>query len=98
MTITDLKPGVSALVIIHGNKLNNVLYLPPQCLFDRDGKQIIYARTGAGFEPQEVKVKYRTETKVIVEGVNEGVEVALVNPTIRAGASAKDKKVAGGAM
>jgi HlyD family secretion protein len=97
-SVTDLKPGVSALVIIHGNKLSNVLYLPPQCLFDRDGKQIIYAKTGAGFEPQEVKVRYRTETRVIVEGVNEGVEVALVNPTIRPGGSAKDKKAAGGAM
>ncbi|MCU1286216.1 MAG: hypothetical protein JWO13_2566 [Acidobacteriales bacterium] len=96
--VTDLKPGVSALVVIHGNKLSNVLYLPPQCLFDRDGKQIIYAKTEAGFEPREVQVKYRTETRVVVEGINEGVEVALVNPTIRSGASAKEKKAAGGAM
>jgi HlyD family secretion protein len=96
--VTDLKPGVSALVVIHGNKLNNVLYLPPQCLFDRDGKQIIYAKTSAGFEPREVQVKYRTETRVIVEGVNEGLEVSLINPTIRPGASARDKKAAGGAM
>jgi hypothetical protein len=35
---------------------------------------------------------------VIVEGVQAGVEVALINPTIRPGGSAKDKKAAGGAM
>ncbi|MCU1307137.1 MAG: hypothetical protein JWN45_1832 [Acidobacteriaceae bacterium] len=97
-SVTDLKPGVSALVIIHGNKLSNVLYLPPQCLFDRDGKQIIYAKSATGFEPLEVQVKYRTETRVIVEGVKEGLEVSLIDPTIRPGASAKDKKAAGGAM
>ncbi len=89
----DLKPGVSAMVLIHGSKLNNVLYLPPQCLFDRDGKQIIYAKGPSGFEPKEVQVKYRTETRVVVEGVDPGVAVAMVNPTTRD--TNKSKKPAG---
>jgi HlyD family secretion protein len=90
----DLKPGVSAVVMIHGNRLNNVLYLPPQCLFERDGKQIIYAKNSGNFEPMTVQVKYRTETRVVVEGVNPGVEVALVNPTTR-DAKGSAKKPAG---
>src|SRR6185312_10536352 len=87
--VGDLKPGVSAMVLVHGSKLSNVLYLPPQCLFDRDGKQIIYAKGPSGFEPKEVQVKYRTETRVVVEGVDPGVAVAMVNPTTRDANKAK---------
>ncbi len=32
------------------------------------------------FEPQKVTIKNRTESFVVVEGVGEGTEVALVNP------------------
>jgi HlyD family secretion protein len=90
----DLKPGVSAVVLVHGPKLNNVLYLPPQCFFERDGKQMIFVKGANGFEPKAVQVKYRTETQVVVEGVDPGAEVALINPTTRDGGS-KAKKQAG---
>lgn len=79
----DLRPGISALLKIHGTKLNNVLYLPVQCLFDKDGKPIIYVKSNGDFTATAVKVKYRTESRIVVEGLSEGTEVALVNPTMK---------------
>jgi HlyD family secretion protein len=79
----EMRPGVSATLLIHGLKLNDVLYLPPSCLFEKDGKQYVHKKNGAAFEPFEVKVKYRTADKVVVEGIDHGVEVALVNPAAK---------------
>ena len=76
----DLRPGVSALVRVHGTKLNGVLYLPAQSLFEKDGKPIVYVKHGDSFEPTQVTVKYRTESRIVIEGLSEGVEVAVVNP------------------
>jgi len=76
----DLRPGISALVKVHGAKLSNVLYLPSQSLFDKDGKQVVYVKRGDGFEATSVTVKYRTESRIVIEGLHEGAEVAVVNP------------------
>ena len=81
----NLRPGISASLLIHGVKLNDVLYLPPQCLFEKDGKQFVYKKAGSNFEPQEVQVKYRTANRVVVEGIQQGTEVALVNPIVKPG-------------
>jgi HlyD family secretion protein len=75
-----LRPGETARVTITGNHLKNVLLLPRQAVFDRDGKQIVYLRNGASFVPRDVKVTNRTEGQVIVEGLSDGAEVALANP------------------
>ena len=34
----------------------------------------------SAFQSREVEIKYRTESRVAVEGLPEGTEVALVNP------------------
>ncbi len=76
----SLRPGVTAQVIILGDQIRNALYLPRQALFDKDNQPIVYIRRGGKFEPQKVTIKNRTESFVVVEGVGEGTEVALVNP------------------
>lgn len=75
-----LRPGETARVTIIGNHLKNVLLLPRQAVFDRDGKEIVYLKNGSAFVPRDVKVTNRTEGQVIVEGLGEGAEVALANP------------------
>ncbi|HUS19019.1 MAG TPA: HlyD family efflux transporter periplasmic adaptor subunit [Terriglobales bacterium] len=93
----ELRPGVSATLLIHGQKLQDVLYLPPQCLFENDGKQYVYKKSGSGFEPQELKVKFRTENRIVVEGIEQGVEVALVNPTAKGPGGSAKSGASGGA-
>lgn len=75
-----LRPGVTTQVIIIGDEVRDALYVPRQALFEKDGKLRVFVRTGARFEPREVKVRHRTESQVVVEGLSEGTEVALVNP------------------
>lgn len=77
----DLRPGISALVKVHGVRLNDVLYLPAQSLFDKDGKPVVYVKHGDDFQATAVKVKYRTESRIVIEGLPAGTEVAVINPT-----------------
>lgn len=75
-----LRPGISGQVVIQGQELDDALYLPRQAVFEQDGKQVVYVRAGSRFEPREVQVKHRTESRAVIEGLPEGTEVALVNP------------------
>jgi len=80
-----LRPGVTARIVIIGETLKNVLFLPRQALFEQDGKQIAYIKTPQRFEAREVKIKQRTESQVVIEGVQEGSEVAMINPEQKKG-------------
>jgi hypothetical protein len=75
-----LRPGTSVKVVAQGQQVDDVLLLPRQAVFEQDGKPIVYVRTPAGFDAREVKVVHRTESRVAIEGVDEGAEVALISP------------------
>ena len=95
----DLRPGISALVRVHGAKLSNVLYLPSQSLFDKDGKQVVYVKHGSNFEATQITVKVRTESRIVIEGLSEGAEVAVVNPTTKEKSGTKSNSLlASGAL
>jgi RND family efflux transporter MFP subunit len=76
----EIPPGVTAQVIIVGEQLRDALFLPRQAIFEKDNKPIVYLLVGDTFQPREVKITKRTESKVAIEGLKEGDEVALVNP------------------
>jgi HlyD family secretion protein len=82
-----LRPGQTTHVIVQGAAITNVLYFPRQALFFRQGKPTVFVRAGRGFEPKQVTIKHMTESQVVIEGIAEGTEVALVDPE-SAGASA----------
>ncbi len=79
-----LRPGQSARITIIGEPLQNVLYVPRQAVFDRNGKPVVFARQGDRFEPRPITVVARTTSVVVVEEVPEGTEIALADPTRRA--------------
>jgi multidrug resistance efflux pump len=76
----QLRPGLTGRVAISAGEMKNVLYLPPQAVFARNGNPVVYVRKGSDFSPQKIKIARRSETRVAVEGLAEGTEVALVNP------------------
>ena len=76
-----LRPGLTAQVVILGDEKRNVLYIPRQALFLKEGKRIVYVKNGTGFEPREVKIQSESESRAAIEGLNAGAEVALVDPT-----------------
>jgi hypothetical protein len=73
--------------IVDGGQTSNLLLVPPQALFDRDGKPFVYVSQGSSFVAQPVKVMRRTESQVAIEGVPEGAVVAVVNPERATGAA-----------
>jgi multidrug resistance efflux pump len=75
-----LLPGTSVTVELEGRKVDNALLLPRQCLFEKDGKPIVYVREATGFVARDIKVSHRTEKHIAIEGIDEGIEVAMINP------------------
>lgn len=82
-----LRPGTSVRVVIAGEEIRDALSVPRQALFQRNGKLMVDVRADRGFQPREVKVTHRTESRVVCEGVAEGTEVALADPEAGAAGS-----------
>jgi multidrug efflux pump subunit AcrA (membrane-fusion protein) len=76
----DLRPGMSARIVITTDVLRDVLWAPSQAVFESDGRKYIYARSDAGFSPRDVKLVRRSESQAVLSGVSEGQVVALANP------------------
>jgi len=76
-----LKAGSSARVVIDDREIPSALHVPRQAVFQKNGKTHVFVRVGDRFEPREVKVAQRTESRAVVEGLAEGTEIALVDPT-----------------
>jgi multidrug efflux pump subunit AcrA (membrane-fusion protein) len=93
-----LRPGLTAQVVIRGEDRKNALYIPRQALFLKDGKRVVYVKSGNGFEPREVKIQNESESRAAIEGLNVGSEVALVDPTAprKASSSSAPSGIGGG--
>lgn len=78
------KAGSSARVVIDDKVIPNALHVPRQAVFEKNGKTHVFVKVGDRFEPRDVKVEQRTESRVSLEGLAEGTEVALVDPTTSA--------------
>lgn len=78
-----LKAGVSVRVTLDGKELQGALQVPRQAVFDKNGKNFVFVKTGERFEPHDVQVEQRTESRVVISGLPEGAEIALVDPTAR---------------
>lgn len=76
-----LRPGMSAEVQVITERIPNVLYVPQQAVFDKEGKKWVYAQNNGRFERREVTAGRRSESQVqIAKGLNGGEVVALVDP------------------
>ena len=68
---------------ITGDPQRNVLYVPKQAVFMKNGKRVVYVKNGNAFEEHAVKVAAETESRSAIEGVNAGTEIAFVDPTVQ---------------
>jgi HlyD family secretion protein len=75
-----LSMGVTARVTVTGKDVRDALSLPRQALHQKEGKTVVYVRRGKDWESRDVRVKYLTESRAVIEGLPEGTEAALVNP------------------
>jgi HlyD family secretion protein len=84
-----IRPGFTTQIAIAGATLQDALYVPRQAVFEASGRSVVYVRTGSGFDAREVKVRARTDSLAVVENVESGLEVALVDPRLSAGSRPK---------
>jgi HlyD family secretion protein len=85
----ELRPGMTAQVIITTQAARGVLWIPAQALFESDGRAFVYARKGDSFQAVDVKLIRRGESTAVIEGVAQGTAVALASPDA-AGSKKKD--------
>jgi len=82
-----LKAGGSVRVTLDGKDMPDAIHVPRQAVFDKNGKNYVFVKTGERFEQHDIKVEQRTESRVVISGLTEGTEIALVDPTARSGTS-----------
>jgi membrane fusion protein (multidrug efflux system) len=77
----ELRPGMTANIVITAETLKNSLWVPAQALFESDGRTYVYSKTAeGGFATVDVKLVRRSESQVVITGINEKQEVALARP------------------
>ena len=84
---TGLRPGLNARVRITVKTLPQTLFVPVDCVFEREGRSFVYVKRGDDFAPRDVKTGERNEVAVVLlQGLAEGELAALSDPT-RGGSS-----------
>jgi HlyD family secretion protein len=78
-----LRPGLLADVEIQVEKLPDVIHVPAQSVFQKNGQFLVYVHGKDGkFEPRPVKLVKQSESMmVIASGVQAGEIVAMADPT-----------------
>ena len=77
-----LKPGMTAQCKIVTSKIDSVLYVPLESVFDKEDTTVVYVKKG-GFEKRIVKVGTKNNDYILIEeGLEGGEEVTLRDPTL----------------
>ncbi|HJZ99062.1 MAG TPA: hypothetical protein VKE70_21275, partial [Candidatus Solibacter sp.] len=86
-----LRPGLLADVEIQVEKLTDVIHVPAQAVFNKNGQYVVYVQNKGKYEPRTVQLVKQSESMmVIASGVQPGEIVAMADPT-----ADKDKKRGG---
>ena len=94
-----LRPGLLADVEIQVEKLPNVVHVPAQAVFQKNGKYTVFVQKQGKFETRDVQLVKQSESMmVIASGVQPGDVVALADPTAGKKDKNGDKKSGGGPM
>ena len=93
-----LKPGMSATCKIITDRLENATFVPIQSVFeDEEANTFVYVKNGLGYDRTVVKVGQKNSTFItIVEGLEAGQLITLLDPTmtlLQIGKDVKDEGV-----
>ena len=88
-----LRPGLLADVEITVEKIPDAIHVPAQAIFDKDGRSVVYVKSGTRFEQRVVKLAKRSEnTMVIANGLKPNEVIALADPNAKSGDKKGEKK------
>jgi multidrug efflux pump subunit AcrA (membrane-fusion protein) len=91
----ELRPGLSSKLVIVAETIEDALWAPFQAVFESDGRTFVYRKTENGFMPHDITLVKRSESQVVLTGLNEGDTIAMSNPDQSTKAAPKQE---GGAM
>jgi HlyD family secretion protein len=89
----ELRPGMTAKIVLTTDTLREVLWVPAQAVFESDGRTFVYIQSGGNFVPADIKVVQRSESQVVLTGLKAGAMVAMASPDQQ-----KKESGAGGAL
>ena len=80
-THKDLLPGLTVSCRIIVDMLEDVLFIPIEAIRTEAGKNFVYKKSGNSFEKVEIETgRSNSDYTIIVNGLNEGDEIALADP------------------
>jgi hypothetical protein len=92
-----LRPGLLSDVEIQVEKLSDVIHVPAQSVFQKNGQYLVYVQNKGKDEPRQVQLVKQSESMmVIASGVQPGEIVAMADPTADKKSKNGEKKAPGG--
>jgi multidrug efflux pump subunit AcrA (membrane-fusion protein) len=79
-----MRAGSSLRVVIDGREIKDAVHVPRQAVFEKNGKNYVFVQNGDRFDRRDVKVVNRTESRAVIDGLNEGDVIALIDPDVAA--------------
>jgi HlyD family secretion protein len=92
-----MKPGQRVRAMLLLDARANAVSVPREAVLEKNGKKIVYRKSGWGFEPAEVALGPAALGRVVIEkGIDAGDVVALRDPTRAAGEAAGEGSAGAG--
>ena len=77
-----IRPGMTAVARIATERIPNVVLIPSEAIFQRDGASIVYELDGSEFQERRVQITKRgKEQAVIGSGIEPGARIATRRPS-----------------
>lgn len=76
-----LRPGMTVAARITVSKIDNVISVPIESVFEKDGKTVVYVDSGSTFDEREVTTGVKNDNFIVIaKGLKPGEKVSLSDP------------------
>jgi len=77
-----IRPGMSATARVAVERVPNVILIPAEASFQKNGRSVAYVLNGQAFDERVIEITRRSGSQLwIAKGLNPGEKVALKDPT-----------------
>jgi hypothetical protein len=79
-----LLPGLTVSCRLIVSEIPDVLFIPLESLFNEQGMDYVYIKSGSGFKRRDIKTgSINTDFAIVTEGLEENDQIALSNPFLK---------------
>jgi multidrug efflux pump subunit AcrA (membrane-fusion protein) len=78
-----LRPGMTAAIRVEVERVPNAVVIPPETVFDKGGRLVVYVLEGNRYQERQVRLARRGETQIMIaSGLGPGERIAAKDPTL----------------